>query len=753
MFIAEAPGADEVHPRVLSTLVGGSGRIHDRIARIAGTNSHHHRNTNCVKCRPEHNRKPTDTELRNCMRFLIQEVKEHNPNVIVALGDTALYALTGKTGIAKNRGVPLEGAGGRKVIATYHPAGIMRDQGKFALPVWDYQRAIEESKFPEIRRVEVRYISDARPTLDRGALLEKCLRTGVSVEDIETTGAFGTMQGALDFRSGQIVCIGVGHAIPGEADCYRWDDRVAEVISDIHLDPRIEKVGQNCEQFDWDFLWHKKVPEPVGVSIDTMNMEHLVSPDTPKDLGTLGANYTDMPYWKDQAKNNLFWYCCQDVDGTGRARNELKKNIHELGMDWLYYKHVMPLQPCLRAMRRRGIKKDVEKAIAYRIVLGKKADSLEAALREGLGRPGFNVNASKDVQKLLYEEMGLPVQYKRDKNGMRPTADAGAIEKLVELFPQHKILAAVSQIRTIRTKWIATYLDVETDEFDFVHPSIGSAKAANGRLNSWNPNGQNIPEELRVVYRADDDDHVWIEADWGQIEYRLAMVLSGDEAGLKMMTSGHDIFYATAADVLKKPIGQVTKQDRHFMKFFIYGLFYGRGVESIAAALGWELSEAQAWMDSIARTYPTFWAWRQNLPRLVERQNYLKNPFGRRRWWYTRQGMTEALNFPASSTAADMMYEAVIASESQLPAGATNRLTVHDALDVVAHKDVAKQAVECIREIMRTKQHVITAYSERPEIVKKYYPDGWWCPSDIHLGRNWLEAKKGNPELEKEILG
>lgn len=758
MGIAEAPGIDEVYPRVMSTLVGGSGRIYDRLCQLAGTNSWFHFTTNVVKCRPPRNRTPNDHEIRCCAPILIKEINAVNPNLLLALGDTALYTLTGRTGISKHRGVPIPGPKGpdgkeRKVLATFHPAWLMRLQNQFPLVVHDVSRALEQSKFPDIRRVELRYVTNGREGFDREAIIRRCLESGVSVEDLETIGAGGTLAGALDFRTLQIVCCGIGHAVPGEATCYPWDDRVKEVITTIHLDPRIEKVGQNCEQFDWDALWHNGVPEPVGKSFDTMNAEHLVSPDTPKDLGTLGANYTDMEYWKDGAKKNLFYYNCQDIDGTGRGYIELKRGLKDLDMEWLYYHHVMPLQPCLRRMRRAGVKKDMTTAAKLRIVLSRKADEMEKMLRDALGRPALNVNSPKEMMKLLYEDMGLPVQYKRTKEGNRPTADADALEKLVELFPDQKTLALVSQIRTIRSKWIATYIDVAADENHFVHPSIGSAKAANGRMNSWHPNGQNIPEFLRQIYVPDDDDHVWIEADWGQIEYRLAMILSGDEKGLQLMTSGFEIFKATAADVLGKKIELVQPNERQEMKFFIYGLFYGRGVESIASALGWEMQRAQTWIDGIAATYPTFWAWRQNIPKKVRRDNYLVNPYGRRRFWFTNQGMTEALNFPASSTAADMMYDAVVASDAQLPKGATNRLTVHDALSVVSHRDVAKEAYHALKEIMLTAQHRVCERSDRPDVVRRYYPNGWSCPVEAHIGRSWLEAKKGNKELEKEILG
>jgi hypothetical protein len=52
---------------------------------------------------------------------------------------------------------------------------------------------------------------------------------------------------------------------------------------------------------------------------------------------------------------------------------------------------------------------------------------------------------------------------------------------------------------------------------------------------------------------------------------------------------------------------------------------------------------------------------------------------------------------------------------------------------------------------MHTKWPAIVDFSDRPEVVKRYYPNGWFCPADIHLGGNWRECKKGNKQLEKEL--
>src|SRR5690606_38563393 len=154
----------------------------------------------------------------------------------------------------------------------------------------------------------------------------------------------------------------------------------------------------------------------------------------------------------------------------------------------------------------------------------------------------------------------------------------------VEMFPDNAILGLISEIRSAYHT-ISTNLLVEADENGFVHPSIGSAKAATGRLNSWDPNGQNIPTELREIYIPDDKDHVFLASDWSQIEWRLAMALAGDKTGLELLQSGKDIHTGIAAETLGRRYEDVQEEERYASKFIVYGLGYGRGADSISKQL------------------------------------------------------------------------------------------------------------------------------------------------------------------------
>jgi DNA polymerase-1 len=307
-----------------------------------------------------------------------------------------------------------------------------------------------------------------------------------------------------------------------------------------------------------------------------------------------------------------------------------------------------------------------------------------------------------------------------------------------------------------------------------LHPRFGVSKAATGRFNSWAPNAQNVPEEMRDFWVPDDDDCVILSADWSQIEWRLAMVLSGDPVGLALLTSGQDNHSSVAGEAMGKlvypdsPNGNgtcdhpdctehVTEQDRYNAKFIVYGLGYGRGADSISKGHDIPFDEVEKFMARFFARFRVFSQWRDRNVKFVKDNHYLANAFKRRRWWYTQQ-VTEVYNFPQQSNAADMMYEALIWLEAQLPKGATLRLTVHDEVVINTPKDIVKETWNCVKTIMQTPFPQIVEASAYPEVVKQFYPNGWFCPADIHIGTDWEMCKSKNKQkkaaralLEKQL--
>lgn len=776
MAVGEAPGEEE--GRSLEPFVGGSGRVFNAMLAHARVPRSTIFVSNVVKCRPTAkdtmgrtvNRQPTDHEIRCCAPFLSKEIRRINPNVLLALGNVPMKTLTGVTkGIMVTRSVPRDGPIRRdenndptptrhKVVGTFHPAFVMRNQDLWPVTVYDLARAQRESASTVISRREWKCHIHARLS-GVGDALERRIREkrlfGLSYyhHDLETTG--------LDPRASAIRCIGIA-AESDEVFVFDWTSDVIEFVRKIHADPELLTVGQNSEGFDIPYQEAKGF-EFNGPTFDTMLAFHLLNPGLPKDLGFIGASVTDELAWKDDSmyksgEDALQMGCGKDIHATGRAFEDEVRELQQIGLYDLYFNHIMPLQPVLRSMTRRGIKKDIRKATAWSIVLERKADEFEAKLKKGLGDSSFEVNSPKQLMDLLYRRMGLPVQYTRDREkGFRPTVDADALDNLARIS-NNPILLLVRSIRTLR-KWKATFAECDHDAEGFVHGHFSSAKAANGRLNSFDPNMQNFPVEIRDIMVADNDDCVLVSRDWSQIEWRIAMALAGDRIGLDALAAGRDAHKDAYANAFGIDYDTVTKANRFEAKTYNYGLLYGRGADSLAAGRPGHpesaipVAQVQDYINRFFKKYEAYKLFRDQIEKQVKVNHFVETAWGRRRYWYTTGKMPEAFNYPISGTAAHMMYEVLPQMERELPKGATLRLTVHDEVVINSPKDhkTLKQVIECSRDVMEQVFPQVTERSLYPDVVRHYFPKGWSCPSDCHIGEDWKTTKAETPfDVAKE---
>jgi uracil-DNA glycosylase family 4 len=762
----------------MAPFVGGSGRIRNALLNHAGMSQLELYTTNVVKCRPPGNRLPTDHEVACCAKFLLEEIEEIQPNVIIAAGDLALKTTTGKSKIGLWRGVPTEGPRLRvassdsdereafKVFPTWHPAFIMRSQWNWPFAVHDLARAKAQSTFPEIRRIPFTIERRADFLSTKDALLRDIRTRGAVTFDFETSGLSPE-------RDHIKMCGFVGR--PDQAYVYDWTIGVQRFFEELFADPEIEIVGQNVLTFDIPFALGKGHSVRWERVFDTMVAFHLTNSSygsqpvkeqnagnyqgargTEKDLSFIASNHTDIEYWKSKEayKGDLYGVCGVDVIATDRSAfnaDGLKAEIRAYEMEGLY-ERVRAVHPVMHSMTRRGVKINEERAAAWHLSLTQEADRIEGILKEGVGDPFFNFQSAPQMMDLLYNKMGLPVQYLTDKKkGRRPTANAEAIEFLAETYPDVAFLRGLVDMRHLR-KMDSTYVLPGLAE-GRLHPRFGISRAANGRFNGYSPNAQNVPEMMRDIWEADSPEHVLLSADSSQIEWRLAMVLSGDPVGLELLTSGRDNHKAVASEAMSVPYDEVDDDLRHAAKFIVYGLGYGRGAPSIAAGHGLDVRFVQEFIGRFFKRFQTFYRWREALVTVVQKNCYLMNPYYRRRFWYTRE-ITEIYNFPASSTAADMMIDELIELEASLPKGATLRLTVHDEVVVNTPKDIVRETADCVRETMQRKRPHIVDASARPEVVRRFYPDGWFCPADVHAGTNWAmcKSKDKGVKAEREAL-
>lgn len=230
------------------------------------------------------------------------ELLEADPNLIIALGNEAMWALLGKSTISKFRGtteLSTHTVSGFKVLSTYNPAAVLRDWSIRPIVVSDLHKAAREAEYPEIRRPKREIWIE--PTLtDLEEFYESHIRgCAVLSVDIETV-------------SNRITCIGfapspdVGIVIPFDDSRKKgrsyWPDYDSEVLAwkfvrDICGDGKLAKLFQNG-LFDIAFLWRAMGIPVMGALHDTLLLHHALQPESLKGLGFLGSLYCDEGPWK-----------------------------------------------------------------------------------------------------------------------------------------------------------------------------------------------------------------------------------------------------------------------------------------------------------------------------------------------------------------------------------------------------------------------------------------------------------------------
>lgn len=244
------------------------------------------------------------------VQALYTELKAAQPNIVIALGNAALWALTGDYGIKKLRGTITQatlGVPGLKVLPVFSPRSIFADWSMRPVAVADLMKAKRQSAFPEIRRPQREIWLE--PSLNHielffNSYVKNCSKLSF---DIETAGA--TQITCIGFAPDPTRCIVIPFVDNRQPDGSFWrsleEERSAWRWVARYLDTPAEKVGQNT-LYDINWLWTKVGIIPRNYSRDTMLKHHAINPELEKGLGFLGSIYTDEPAWKTMRGKGMF---------------------------------------------------------------------------------------------------------------------------------------------------------------------------------------------------------------------------------------------------------------------------------------------------------------------------------------------------------------------------------------------------------------------------------------------------------------
>lgn len=596
------------------------------------------------------------------------------------------------------------------------------------------------------------------------AWLEKLKGAKLIAFDTETTGidAQQAQLVGLSFsvKAGEAAYVPLTHSYMG-APAQLDRDSVLLALKPLLEDPKLLKVGQHAK-FDMNILANCAIGGDQangitmrGVAFDTMLESYVLnSTATRHDMDSLAQKYLDHSTVSFQdiagkgAKQLTFDqipleqagpYAAEDADVTLRLHQVLFDKLSAIpSLASVLTDIEMPLVPVLARIERQGALVDDKLLGVQSIELGDKMVALEREAFEIAGEE-FNLGSPKQLGSILYDKLGLPV-LKKTAKGQPSTAEEVLAKLAEDDYPLPRVLMqyrSMSKLKSTYTDRLPEQINPRTGR---IHTSYHQAVASTGRLSSSDPNLQNIPvrtaegRRIRQAFIA-PPGYKLLAADYSQIELRIMAHLSRDEGLLNAFRNNLDVHTATAAEVFKVELKDVTSDQRRSAKAINFGLIYGMGAQKLGKDIGVDTKQAKAYIDTYFARYPGVREYMDRTRAQAADQGYVETIFGRRLYLpeinsnkpQERAGAERtAINAPMQGTAADIIKKAMVAVDNWLESSGLDArviLQVHDELVLEVREDLVDQVREDIRGHMSG-----AATLDVPLLV------------EVGVGNNWDEA-------------
>jgi DNA polymerase-1 len=515
------------------------------------------------------------------------------------------------------------------------------------------------------------------------------------------------------------------------------------------------KIGHHLK-FDIQMLRNIGI-ETVGPFADTMVCSYLLE-STAKSHGLDHCclkflNYEKIPTSSLMGPKNqtpmleaplplLTTYACEDADYTLRLYHVLMPRLKSQGLEHVFRDIEMPLVPIIATMEQCGVYVDAKVLGEISTTLERLAGEMEAKIYEIAGET-FNINSTKQLQVILFEKLKIHellgfTRLKKTKSGF--STDVSVLEKL----SAHPLPKTILEYRTV-TKLKNTYVDtlplLINPKSHRVHTHFHQTGTATGRLSSSDPNLQNIPirstmgKEIRRAFCVQKPDHVYISADYSQVELRLLAHIAKDDALAEAFRNGADIHAATAAKIFGIALDAVTPDMRSQAKAINFGIIYGMGPNRLARTTGVSFKEAKDFIEKYFQSYPAIGNYIEESIASAKKNGYTITLSGRKRpipEIYSKDAMllanaeNIAVNSPIQGSAADLIKLAMIKIAQQFDEQHLKvrmLLQVHDELVFECPEDELERAKPIIKNAMESAMKL-----DVPVEV------------EMGVGTNWLEA-------------
>lgn len=482
---------------------------------------------------------------------------------------------------------------------------------------------------------------------------------------------------------------------------------------------------------------------------DTSVAHYLLQPEMKHSLSLVAAAYLNL-YTRDYnddarsrkslelSADEASMRSCEAADVVLQLHSPLQEELLNTSLAPLMTDIELPFIRVLADMEWVGVRIDVNPLAELSRQLTERLHAMEAQVYQLAGTE-FNVSSPMQVGEILFDRLKIDPKAKRTKKGAYSTTE----EILEKYRAAHPIVGLILDIRGLR-KLLATYINALPELINPVtgriHTSYNQTVTATGRISSTNPNLQNIPvrtddgREIRRAFVA-EPGHIFMSADYSQIELRLIADIAGDRSMIDAFLSGADIHRATAAKIYHTPLDSVTDDQRRHAKTANFGIIYGISAFGLAERLAISRTEARQLIDGYFESFPRIKQYIEETIAQARANGYVSTICGRKRMLpdinssnAVVRGYAErnAVNAPIQGSAADIIKRAMIDIARDFRTQQLQSrmiMQVHDELVF----DVLPEELDRVKEIVIRDMRQAYAGQVPLEV-------------SVGTGDNWLEA-------------
>ena len=754
MVIGDKPSPSDA--RHNSCFAGKAGYYLDKLLETGGVSLDTVYYTHLHKCTTPDNKAPKKRDLGFCMSDFKKELSHINPKFILLCGAPTAQAFLGQPVKVSDYHGRLFKHEGRICMVVYSPAiALIKDQRRKTQElnndIGRFCRAVLHGGIPREMGLNLTVVNSPKQLDHMLKILDEST-CRVSL-DIETT--------SLSPWSGDIISLGLGlnngeFVIPITHSEGYWAQRPQEIESMME---RIGKVLSTkkiiAHNGKFDLLWCQvKYKWRLYLAHDTMMMSYMLDENTPNGLkylatALLGAPEYDIPLSKKQGEVQLgvlAEYNALDVYYTRQLCNLFMKQIKEdPALKRFYHQVIMPAVRAFIDIEFHGVYLDVSQLETVNCYISKQLAEVQSKLERR--KPGVNWSSPKQVAEFLFKDLGLnPLEY--TASGSYSTSES-VLQRLATRSDAVRDLLEYRRLSKMMSGFISSWQKKVIDSR--LHPSFKLHGTVTGRLSCSEPNLQQVPRDpqLRSLISA-PQGWTLVEADFSQVELRVAAMLSGDKAMLNAFNTGEDIHTKTAVMISgmdpHKLTGFELKEWRKKAKAINFGFLYGMGARKFQEyardkyGIDFTEDESRKIRDKYFATYSGLPKWYERQYRVARLNGYIRNPAGRLRRLpdiksphndLRAAAERQAINSAVQGFASDLTLMSLVEVHNTFPHDELHVIgSVHDAILFEVRNDKLLDYVPRVKTIMENPTILATLG------VKLTVP----IRADISIG-NWGNGK------------